>query len=251
MPAEKVTAQNAQVQGNFREATQLQAWDEEHKLLNGVLVVRGPSDQMLIMYVATHEIPQEAAGKILQQLSGGFTVLLQAKDDERMLAAKARGPQALMDMVSPAPKSAELWEKQYFLISSGKEPYGYVVVSETAEERNKKPGLALKTERWMFWPQGGGAEYESQKAFASWDLLDDEWSSRTETVVETQGQPIQMVRSDHSVPAARNLADGRDDRSADQGQARQASDPLPPLRDPAGMEVAGTAPAGTGRCQVD
>ena len=199
VPAEKVTTDKAQIQGNFRGAVLLRAWDEEHKLLNGVLVVQGPSDQMLIMYVATHEVPQEAAGKILKQLSAGFTVLLQAKDDQRMLAAKTRGPQTLMDLVSSAPKASELWEKQYFLIGSGKEPYGYVVISETAEERNKKPGLALKMERWMFWPQGGGAEYESQKAFASWDLLDDEWSSHSETVVETKGQPVQMVRSEHSV----------------------------------------------------
>jgi hypothetical protein len=54
-------------------------------------------------------------------------------------------------------------------------------------------------ERWVFWPQGNGMEYESQKAFASWDLHDDEWSSHMETVIETPGQPIRMVKSEQSV----------------------------------------------------
>jgi hypothetical protein len=199
VPPDKILNEKANVQGNARNATLLQAWDQEHKLLNSVLVTRGPSEQMFIMYVATHGVPREAAAKLVKQLCTGFTVLLQAKDEERMRAAKGRGPQALLDLVWPPPTPADLWDKQYLLISAGKEPYGYIEIGETLETRNKKPGLALKVERWSFWPQGGGAEYESQKAFASWDLQDDEWSGHTEVVVETQGQPLRMVTTDHNV----------------------------------------------------
>ncbi len=199
VPLDKILTEKAKVQGHAGSAMLMRAWDEEHKLLNSVLMAQGPADQMLIMYVATHGVAPEAAGKLVKQLAGGFTILLQAKDQERMRAATARGPQVLMNLVWPAPKPAQLWDKQYLLISAGKDPYGYVEICETAEERNKKPGLALKVERWFFWPQGGGAEYESQKAFASWDLQEDEWSGHTEVVIETQGQPLRMVTTDHNV----------------------------------------------------
>ena len=198
-PAETIEPGKGPAQGNFKEAALLQAWDAEHNLSNGVLMVRGPSDQMLIMYVATHDVPREEAGKKLKQLASGFTVLLRAEDEKQLQAAKVLGMESLLNVVSPAPDAGDLWEAQYLLIGSGKEPYGYVVVREAIEERAKRSGLALQMERWVFWPGGGGAEYESQKAFASWDLHDDEWSSHVETVIETPGAPVRMVKSDQSV----------------------------------------------------
>jgi len=199
VPAENILTEKTKVQGNASNATLMLAWNDQHKLLNSVLAAQGVASQVLIMYVATHDVPQEAAAKLVKQLAAGFTVLLDAKDEERMRAAKARGPQTLMDLVWPTPKPADLWDKKCLLISVGKDPHGYVEISETIEERNKKPGLALKMERWSFWPNGGGAEYEFQKAFASWDFQEDEWSGRTETAIETQGQPVRVLTTEHSV----------------------------------------------------
>jgi hypothetical protein len=198
-PADTVEMGKNPVQGNFKNAAIVESWDTEHNLLNGVLLVQGPSDQMLIMYAAMHNVPREEAGKRLKQLASGFTVLLSSEDEKRLQAAKVRGMESLLTVISPAPDAGDLWEAQYLLIGSGQEPYGYIMVREAIEERDKRSGLALQMERWVFWPGGGGAEYESQKAFASWDLHDDEWSSHAETVIESQGQPLQMIKSDQSV----------------------------------------------------
>lgn len=195
---DKIVADKPKVQGNSKAATLLQAWDAEHKMLNGVLLVQGPSDQILIVYVATHDIPRDKAATLLKQLTSGFTVLLQAKDEQRLATAMARGPEILMNLVSPIPKPDDLWDKQYLLMSTGKaEPFGYIVISESLEDRNKKPGLAVTTERWVF--QAGSAEYELQKAFTSWDLHDDEWSSRIDTILEIQGKPPQLITSSHKI----------------------------------------------------
>jgi hypothetical protein len=199
VPAETIEPQKAPAQGNFTDAALLQAWAAQHKLFNGVLIVRGPSDQMLIMYVASHDVPLEDAGVKFRQLASGFTVLLRAEDEKRLQAAKVLGMETFLNVISPAPQAADLWKAQHLLVGSGAEPYGYIVVREAIEERGKRSGLSLQMERWVFWPGGGGAEYESQKAFASWDLHDDEWSSRIETLIEAPGQPVRLVKSEHSV----------------------------------------------------
>lgn len=199
VPIETVEQGTAHVQGNYKDAALLQAWSERHNLFNGVLIVRGPSDQMLIMYVAAHDMPREKAASKLKQLASGFIVLLRAEDDQRLHAAKIRGMEMLLNSISPAPQADDLWETQYLLIGQGSEPTGYIVIREAIEERGKRQGLALQMERWAFWPGGSGAEYEIQKAFASWDLHDDEWSSRTETLIETPGAPLRLIRSEQSV----------------------------------------------------
>ncbi len=154
---------------------------------------------MLIVYVATSSLPREDAVKKFRQIAATFTVLLNVEDEKRLQAARVRGLETLMSLVAPAPAAADLWDKQYFLISEDKEPFGYLVITESLDQRNKHPGLAMQMERWVFWPAASGAEYESQKAFASWDLHEDEWSSRVETAVEPQGQPVRMVRSSQNV----------------------------------------------------
>ncbi len=197
IPGEKITSEKPMVQGNHKGTLLLHAYDEAHRLHNAVLIVLGPDNQMFVLYIATRNTDPADGRKLVAKLAGGFMVLLQAKDDERVRTATAKGLQMLMDVVAPPPQEQDLWKEQYFLLMAGKEPYGYVVVRESLETRSKREGLALQTERWSFWPGGDGAEYERQTAFTSWDLHDDEWSSRIETVVAPRNQPARMVTSSH------------------------------------------------------
>ena len=195
--AEKITTDTIKVKGNYKGATLLQAYDEAHNLHNGILIVQGPSDQILLMYMAIRQAKKDEAEKLTRQLAGGFNVLLKPKDEQIVQDAMARGSGLLLGIAVPIPKGDDLWQNKYLLIYGQKEAHGYIVITETAQDRGNRPGLAMKSEKWVFWPKGG-AEYELQTAYATWDLHEDEWTSHSETVLDAPpaapGQPAQPAR---------------------------------------------------------
>lgn len=194
---EQITTDKVQIHGNYKSATLLQAWDETHKLNNAILIVQGPSDQMLLLYLATRDTSKDDARKLTRKMADSFDILLQAKDEQKYQTAISKGSTMLMGIAAPVPASDMLWQNQYFLIQADKEAYGYIVVSENTQDRNGRPGLTMKSEKWVLWPTGG-AEHEIQTAYATWDLHEDEWASHSESIIDAPpvppGQPQPPVR---------------------------------------------------------
>jgi hypothetical protein len=203
--SDQIVTGKVQVKGNYKSATLLEAWDEAHKLHNAILIVQGPSDQMLLLYIVTRDAKKDEARRITRKIVDGFDVLLQAKDEQKYQAAISKGSAMLMAIAAPVPSSESFWQNQYFLIQREKEAYGYIVVTEASQEINGRPGISMKSEKWVFWP-AGGAEYEAQTAQATWDLHEDKWTSHSETVLDVPpvppGQPqppVKVVAFDQSV----------------------------------------------------
>lgn len=203
--AEKITAEKVKVQGNSKSASLLQAWDGDHTLQNAILIAQGPSDQMLLLYIATRESPKDEAQKITRQIVEGFDLLLQAKDEKSYQAAITKGSAMLMGIAAPIPKAEDLWQNQYFLIAGPKEPLGYILINESAEDRAGRPGIRMKSDKWIFYPSGD-AEYEVQNAYATWDLHEDEWTSHSETAMQpattapgAPPAPVKIVSFDQKV----------------------------------------------------
>lgn len=229
----QITAEKVQVKGNYKSAMLLHAWDSQHKLYNGVLAVQGPSDQIILLYAAT--IGSRADGlKVTRDLAAQFEVLLNAKDEQKNQEAIFRGSAMLLGIAVPVPKAEDLWSNQYLLIQGPEGPCGYIVISETPKDRSNKPGLNLQSEEWLFWPKNT-AQYELQTAFATWDLRHDEWSCRTETVVDapkTPGQPASPAKivsfDQKTLRLANNLADVKDTHTYSQQILTEMTDPKNP-----------------------